>query len=334
MKSLISNPPYNMKWNYPDFASFQERFSNCELPPESNANYAFILTALDMIDNKAVFLLPCGVLSTSNKQEINVRSYLVEKNLIESVIILPDNMFESTSIPTCLIVFNKKKETTFISMVDMRNTYDIEKRKQKGQYGGASHENRIYEKEVKVFSEKNIDDVIEAIKSKKSVKGFCKQVSINEVKENSYILTPSRYIEIEEEKSASRSFKDIVNDLNRVINEKNACKLTLNETLAKSIGFDIELYKKDQTESFKELNDLLINLGADKIIKHDYFRTTKNKNEIKFENNSKDILSSILMIVLNNWKHHLYYLNTEENRYLAELRDALLPKLMNGEIKI
>lgn len=334
MKSLISNPPYNMKWNYPDFASFQERFSNCELPPESNANYAFILTALDMIDNKAVFLLPCGVLSTRNKQEINVRSYLVEKNLIESVIILPDNMFESTSIPTCVIVFNKKKETTFISMVDMRNTYDIEKRKQKGQYGGASHENRIYEKEVKVFSEKNIDDVIEAIKSKKSVKGFCKQVSINEVKENSYILTPSRYIEIEEEKSASRPFKDIVNDLNRVINEKNACKLTLNETLAKSIGFDIELYKKDQTESFKELNDLLVNLGADKIIKHDYFRTTKNKNEIKFENNSKDILSSILMIVLNNWKHHLYYLNTEENRYLAELRDALLPKLMNGEIKI
>lgn len=333
MKSLISNPPYNMKWNYPDFASFQERFSNCELPPESNANYAFILTALDMIDNKAVFLLPCGVLSTSNKQEINVRSYLVEKNLIESVIILPDNMFESTSIPTCVIVFNKKKETTFISMVDMRNTYDIEKRKQKGQYGGASHENRIYEKEVKVFSEKNIDDVIEAIKRKKSVKGFCKQVSINEVKENSYILTPSRYIEIEE-KSASRPFKDIVNDLNRVINEKNACKLTLNETLAKSIGFDIELYKKDQTESFKELNDLLVNLGADKIIKHDYFRTTKNKNEIKFENNSKDILSSILMIVLNNWKHHLYYLNTEENRYLAELRDALLPKLMNGEIKI
>lgn len=334
MKSLISNPPYNMKWNYPDFASFQERFSNCELPPESNANYAFILTALDMIDNKAVFLLPCGVLSTSNKQEINVRSYLVEKNLIESVIILPDNMFESTSIPTCVIVFNKKKETTFISMVDMRNTYDIEKRKQKGQYGGASHENRTYEKEVKVFSEKNIDDVIEAIKSKKSVKGFCTQVSINEAKENSYILTPSRYIEIEEEKSASRPFKDIVNDLNRVINEKNACKLTLNETLAKSIGFDIELYKKDQTESFKELNDLLINLGADKIIKHDYFRTTKNKNEIKFENNSKDILSSILMIVLNNWKHHLYYLNTEENRYLAELRDALLPKLMNGEIKI
>lgn len=334
MKSLISNPPYNMKWNYPDFASFQERFSNCELPPESNANYAFILTALDMIDNKAVFLLPCGVLSTSNKQEINVRSYLVEKNLIESVIILPDNMFESTSIPTCVIVFNKKKETTFISMVDMRNAYDIEKRKQKGQYGGASHENRIYEKEVKVFSEKNIDDVIYAIKSKKSVKGFCKQVSINEVKENSYILTPSRYIEIEEEKSASRPFKDIVNDLNRVINEKNACKLTLNETLAKSIGFDIELYKKDQTENFKELNDLLTNLGADKIIKHDYFRTTKNKNEIKFENNSKDILSSILMIVLNNWKHHLYYLNTEENRYLAELRDALLPKLMNGEIKI
>lgn len=334
MKSLISNPPYNIKWNHPDFASFQERFSNCELPPESNANYAFILTALNMIDNKAVFLLPCGVLSTSNKQEFNVRTYLVEKNLIETIILLPDNMFESTSISTCLIVFNKKKETTFISMIDMRNTYEIEKRKQRGQFGGSSHENRLYEKEIKVFSKKNMYDAIEAINGKKNIKGFCNQVNINEIKQNSYILTPTRYIEVEEVKYTSRSFKDIVNDLNRIINEKNACKLTLNETLAKSIGFDIDLFKNDQKDSFKELNDLLIELGSDKIVKHDYFKTSKNKNEIKFENNSKDILSSILMIILNNWKHHLYYLNAEENRYLAELRDALLPKLMSGEIKI
>lgn len=62
--------------------------------------------------------------------------------------------------------------------------------------------------------------------------------------------------------------------------------------------------------------------------------TSKKKNEIRFENNSKDILSSILVLILNSWKQHIFYLNQEENRYLAELRDALLPELMSGKIEV
>lgn len=53
--SLISNPPYNMKWDIPPFAANQNRFNKCELPPESNANFAFILTALEKVSSKAVF---------------------------------------------------------------------------------------------------------------------------------------------------------------------------------------------------------------------------------------------------------------------------------------
>ena len=59
----ISNPPYNMKWEQPVFAQLQNRFSQCEIPPESNANYAFVLTALEEINGKASFILPNGVLS-------------------------------------------------------------------------------------------------------------------------------------------------------------------------------------------------------------------------------------------------------------------------------
>lgn len=72
----------------------------------------------------------------------------------------------------------------------------------------------------------------------------------------------------------------------------------------------------------------------EKIVKNDYFKTTKNKNEITFSNNSKENISSILMMIFNTWKQHIYYLNLEENRYLAELRDALLPELMSGKIDI
>ena len=82
MLTCISNPPYNMKWNVPPFAQVQERFSKCAVPPSNNANYAFILTALEKAD-RAAFILPCGILSTDNKSEKDIRKYLIDNNLIE-----------------------------------------------------------------------------------------------------------------------------------------------------------------------------------------------------------------------------------------------------------
>lgn len=331
--SLISNPPYNMKWTLPPFAQIQSRFADCELPPESNANYAFILSALDLIDNRAVFLLPCGVLSTDNKQEKEIRKYLVEKNLIEAVIICPGKMFESTDIPTCIMVFNKRKETTHISFVDMRQTYEIEQREQNGQFGGASHENRTYKKEVKLFTDEQMQKAIDCIVNQSIIPEFAKSVSVQNIVENDFILVPSRYIEFQEQEYKHREYAEIVQDINRITAEKNACKLTINESLAKTLGFNVELYKQDQQQD-SGLNDLLKQLGAEPLAKQNYFTASKNKNEIKFENNSKDILSSVLMMILNMWKQHIYYLNNEENRYLAELRDALLPELMSGKIDV
>lgn len=330
--SCISNPPYNMKWKLPPFAQIQPRFNDCELPPESNANYAFILTALNDCEGKVAMILPCVVLSTDNKQEKEIRKYLVEQNLIEAVITCPDKMFEATSIPTCIIVFNKRKTTTHISFVDMRKTYEVEQREQNGQFGGASHENRTYKKDVKIFSDEQMKKAIDSIVSQSAVPEFSKSVSIQTIADNDYNIIPSRYIEFQERGFEHREYAAIVEDINRITAEKNACKLTINESLAKTLGFDVELYKQDQQDS--GLNNLLKQLGAAPLIKQNYFTTSKNKNEIKFENNSKDILSSVLVMILSTWKQHIYYLNNEENRYLAELRDALLPDLMSGKIDI
>lgn len=332
--TLISNPPYNMKWNLPPFAQLQPRFNDCELPPESNANYAFILTALSIIDDKAVFLLPCGVLSTDNKQEKEIRKYLVEKNLIEAIITCPDKMFEATSIPTCIIVFNKKKTTTHISFVDMRQTYDVEQREQNGQFGGASHENRTYKKEVNVFSDEQMRKAIDSICNQSAIPGFSKTVSIQTIKENDYNLIPSRYIYFQEEGFEHREYADIIDDLNRVIKEKNGLKLTINESLAKSIGlYDIFLMFKQSEETNSSINEMLSFTGK-KIEKEKFISISKNAGELKFENGSKDSISTILMSILQMWKQHIMYLNNEENRYLAELRDALLPDLMSGKIKL
>lgn len=331
--SLISNPPYNVKWDIPPFAQIQPRFCECEVPPEGNANFAFILTALSMIDDKAVFLLPCSVLNTTNKKESAIRKYLVDKNLVESVIMCPQNMFEATSIATCIIVFNKKKSTTKTEIVDARNICETEAREQRGQYGSKAHTNRVYKKNVNVFSDENMQKITYAIENQKTEKYFSVCVSVRDISTHNYRLDASCYFEIDVNNiQVHRDYSDIVNDINRIVAEKNACKLTINESLAKSLGFDVELYKAKQEIS--GLNELLQKLGASALVEQNYFMTSKKKNEIRFENNSKDILSSILVLILNNWKQHIFYLNQEENRYLAELRDALLPELMSGKIEV
>lgn len=146
MATTISNPPYNMKWKHPFFAQSQTRFG-IGVPPESNANYAFVLTALAKQD-KAVFLLPNGVLTTNNQEEHAIKKSLVEKNYLEAVITLPDRMFESTSIPTSLLIFNKKKQTSNVLMVNASSLATEIVREQRGQVGEKSHTNRVYKKKI------------------------------------------------------------------------------------------------------------------------------------------------------------------------------------------
>lgn len=335
MRVVISNPPYNMKWEVPILATMQERFSQTVVPPCSNANFAFVLTALNESD-RCVLLLPCGVLTTNNKDEKEIIKYLVEMNFIESIITCPDNMFENTGISTCIIVLDKNKDKSTIEMIDLRDKYEIEIREQKGQFGSKAHTNRTYKKQVKVLNDEIIDDVLNCIEERKTIKDYCRCVSIQEVEEKEYKLNPSMYFEIKMEdfsQNDHRDYKDIVNDLNRIIKEKNKCKLTINENLAKNIGFDIDLYKSDK-EKEKCLNDFLIKLCGEKIINYNYFQTTKNKNEVIFKNNDIESVSSIFMMTFQMWKQHIYYLNLEENRYLMELRDALLPELIGGKIDI
>lgn len=332
MISTISNPPYNMKWEHPLFAQMQDRFMCTAIPPKNNANLAFVLTALNESD-RCIFILPNAVLTPKNKDEKEIMKYIVESNFLESIILCPDKMFESTNIPVCILVLDKYKNNSSIEMINMENKYEIEIREQNGQFGGNSHTNRTYKKEIKVFSDEIIDDALSCISERKNISKYCKCISIKEIQDNNYNLNPKRYIDFTEEKIIRREYKDIVNDLNRIIKEKNKCKLTINETIAKSLGFDIDLYRKDHLQD-KEFNLMINKIAGQKIEKHDYFRATKNKNEIKFENNDKEEISSIFMMIFNTWKQHIYYLNIEENRYLAELRDALLPDLMSGKIEL
>lgn len=330
MATTISNPPYNLKWQLPFFASSQPRF-DLGVPPESNANFAFILSALNKTDY-AVFLLPNRVLSTSNKNELKIKENLVNSNYIEAVIALPGNMFESTSIPTCLIFLNKKKEDYKISMINLCEKISKETRKQRGQIG-ETNVNRVYEKELNVLSDELINQVLEIIENKTDNIGLSKIVSVDDVKAQEFNLSPTRYIDSELEKSNARDYEHIVNDLNRIISKKNAIKITINENMAKSLGLhELALDFKNGKSINQTMNEMLKPLNL-KIGKEDVMSLTRYK-EMKFEVKGFDELPEMISIFLNMWRQRMMALNNEENRILVELRDALLSDLMSGNINL
>lgn len=331
-KSLISNPPYNMKWALPVFAQTQARFADYELPPESNSNYAFILTALNWIDDKAALILPNGVLSTNNTQEKMIREQLIKSNLLDAVITLPDSMFVSTTISTCILLFNKHKKTGTIEMIDLRQSYEEETRDQKGQFGGRSHEKRTYHKTFKVITEEVMSKAIECINERKDIPEFSKSVGLHNLENEGYSIVPSRYIEFNEREEQHRPYSDIVKNLNEIVRLRNSCKLVINEALAKQMGFDVDLYKK-AIQSSKENQRNIEQLTGELLLIDDYITFTKSKNEICFKSNDKEILSHLFRFFLMRWQQDIDLLNDLESAYLKELRDALLPDLMSGKLQ-
>ncbi|MDN6363638.1 MAG: SAM-dependent methyltransferase [Tetragenococcus koreensis] len=332
MSIVISNPPYNMKWQHPFFAQSQSCF-DLGLPPENNANFAFVLSALDHSE-KATFILPNAVLYTSNKDEFIVKKNLVDKNYLEAVISLPGNMFESTSIPTCILVFNKRKSHSYTQVIDLKGKETKEIRDQRGQYG-KTNTNRVYKKELNVLSNDVIKEVLSVIESRKNEVGFTKSVSINDIKEQEYDLNPGKYIDTESVDNIHRPYEDIIKDLNRIIESKNGVKITINEKMAK----DLEIYDlmqdfKQSKELNKNMNEMLKAVNPNlKIKKEDIAALSRNK-EMKFEVKNFERVPEMIALFISMWKQFVMTLNNEENRLLVELRDALLPDLISGDIDV
>lgn len=329
MKQAISNPPYNLKWEHPFFASAQPRF-DLGLPPEKNANFTFVLTTLERCDY-AQFILPNGVLTTSQVDEAAIRKNLLEANLIEAVIAIPDNMFVSTSIPTCVLIFNKNKTTARVAMIDLKTKAETEIREQRGQFGVQNA--RVYKKKFNVLPKDTADFVKEIIKEQQDITDVSKSVTIEEIRKQEYNLSPARYIEHASEEVQHRSFDDIAKDLNRVIDFKNAIKITINENMAKSLGlYDLALDFKAGAEMSKTLSEQMKTIGI-AIKTTSVMSLTKNK-ELKIEVKDFERFPEIMSVFANVWKTQMMFLNNEENRLLAELRDALLPELLSGKITL
>lgn len=328
--AAISNPPYNIPWDGIADEIFPK---DAPLPPASLANYVFVASCLYRSRGRTAIVLPSGVLTSAPERDY--RRWLIEQDMVEAVIWLPERMFESTSIPTVVLLLNQSKERAgTVAMIDATSLAMQETREQRGEdYARA----RVYKKQVNVLPDSSIAEIMNMVANPANEAGLCAVATTEQIAEFDYSLATNRYIEMEQQTSTHRPYQDIVRDLRFVIEERNVVKLTMNENVAKSLGF-YELFDmhRQSNEVQQMMNDLMekLKIPGFPLPKSDWFTVTKNKNELKVENKSKESISSIFLTLLPMYRQHLYFLNEMESRLLAELRDALLPELMSGEIAV
>ena len=108
---IMANPPFNLKGWYNENLKNDSRWADYSTPPESNANYAWILHILShlrSLDGVAGFLLSNGALGDSDTLEI--RKKLIENDKVEAIIILPRELFITTDISVTLWILNQNKK--------------------------------------------------------------------------------------------------------------------------------------------------------------------------------------------------------------------------------
>ncbi|WP_270491897.1 HsdM family class I SAM-dependent methyltransferase [Bacteroides finegoldii] len=321
----VSNPPFNLR------VSVSETILK-DLPQNYTCNFAFVAHCLQRSDRCAL-ILPRGVLTSEEEKEC--RKFLIEKGWLQAAISLPEKMFESTSVATCILVLDKREKSKDVMLINAEEMKSVEVREQRGE-GDASHYNRIYKKEFNTFSDEQIAAICElTIKEQDS---FSKRISQEELEQHGYNLIIGPYLPIEFEGTVHRDFNAIISDINRIIRERNVIKVTVNKVWAEKLGLtEVIRDCEASNEIVKAMNESLASFKnyevKEKIIENKYIQSSNSKVFV-IENTDKEILSSIMPFFMNMYKQHLYYLNNEENRLLAELRDSMLPLLMNEDLML
>lgn len=319
----VSNPPFNLK------SSVSENILK-DLPLKYTCNFAFVAHCLQRSE-RCVLILPRSVLT--NKEEKECRRYYIEKGWLKAAISLPGKVFESTSVSTCILLFDRRKTSKDVMLINAEGMKSVEVREQRGE-GDASHCNRIYKKEFNTFSDEQIAAICGLIIKEQD--SYSKKISKEELEQHEYNLTIGPYLPIELGVTIHRDFNAIISDINRIIRERNVIKITVNKVWAERLGLtDVIRSCEESNKVVKAVNESFASFKnykvKEKIIENKYIQSSNSK-VFCIENTDKEILSSIMPFFMNMYKQHIYYLNNEENKLLAELRDSMLPLLMNGEI--
>lgn len=204
---LITNPPFNQSGWGADQIDPKDPRVRYGIPPDSNANFMWIQHFIYHLapNGMAGFVMANGALAVGGK-EGEIRKRIIEDDLIDVIIACPPKLFYNVSLPVSLwfVTKNKKNgrfrnrtgETLFI---DAREIYEPISRRQY------------------TFTDEQIQKIANTVRAWRGQKeygeykdepGFCKSVTIEEIRKAGYVLTPGRYVGIKPEEDDGLPFEE------------------------------------------------------------------------------------------------------------------------------
>lgn len=183
-EAIVANPPFSANWSANPLHLSNERFSQYgKLAPASKADFAFVQHMVHHLaeNGTMAIVLPHGVLFRG-AAELHIRKYLIEqKNYLDAVIGLPANIFYGTSIPTCILVFKKCRETPDdILFIDASKEFEKVKNQN-------------------MLRDVHIDKIVETYRNRTEIEKYSHLASLQEIAENDYNLNIPRYVDTFEE---------------------------------------------------------------------------------------------------------------------------------------
>ena len=229
---IIANPPFNVSDWSGELLKNDGRWQ-FGTPPAGNANYGWIqhfLYHLKPDGGLAGFVLAKGSLTSKSSNEGEIRKNLIDADLMECVVNLPAKLFLNTQIPACLWFMRrgKKRRKNEILFIDARNLGELVNRRTKI----LTPENIKYISDIyhNWQNKKEVED-----NSYQDIAGFCKSVSKDEVAKLDYVLTPGRYVGLEEIED-DFDFKERFNQLQKEFESQLEEEKILNDRITQNLN--------------------------------------------------------------------------------------------------
>ena len=235
---IMANPPFNLSDWGADKLVEDVRWQY-GMPPAGNANFAWLQHMIWHLapNGKIGMVLANGSLSSQSGGEGEIRKNIIEADLVECIVSMPAQLFYTTGIPVSLWFLAKnKKQKNKTLFIDARKMGTMVTRKLRELSDGSDdQENNDIGKIADTYNA-YIDGTLE------DVKGFCAVVSTEEIAKQDYILTPGRYVGIEEQEDDGEPFEEkmgrLTKELGELFKESHTLENEICNKLA-AIGFEI-----------------------------------------------------------------------------------------------
>jgi len=228
---IMANPPFNLSGWGADKLADDVRWQY-GTPPSGNANFAWLQHMIWHLapNGRIGMVLANGSLSSQSGGEGEIRKNIINADLVDCIVAMPTQLFYTTQIPVSLWFLAKnKKQKGKTLFIDARKLGTMVTRKLR----------ELTDEDIKKIADTYnafVDGTLE------DEKGFCAVVTTQDIAKQDYILTPGRYVGIEEQEDDGEPFEEkmgrLTSELSELFAKSHELEVQIRERLG-AIGYDV-----------------------------------------------------------------------------------------------